>query len=146
MFEHNEEMVDEVYNLTYKKHQTFNPFTVAEDNGIKIKYVDFLTDPKGLSLTVRNQPYILINSELQESNMRFFICAHELFHSLEHDGFSYYYISFIGAKGKFEREANIFATCLMSLYYKDMFDLDVANYVDVVQYFQIPKAVYQYDV
>jgi len=147
MFKHADELNFYIEENIQNVYGTFDPFKIADDCGIKIKYVPFMEDPQGMIANVDGQKYILISDTLVDSNVKYFICAHELYHHLSHNGLGYYYISSIGGKYTLEREANSFATSLVTYLYKDMFDPDPENvsYLDVINHFQIPRKVFLYE-
>ncbi|MBT2732081.1 ImmA/IrrE family metallo-endopeptidase [Carnobacterium sp. ISL-102] len=97
----------------YLKCGSYNPFVISNALNIEIKYVPFGKSPLGQVAYVYESPIILLNEYLSESNERFFVCAHELYHALEHTSLSSYYISNRVAKSKMESEANSFATFIL---------------------------------
>lgn len=97
----------------YIKCSSYNPFVVSELLNIEVKYVPFGKSPLGQVAYIYETPIILINECLKDSNERFFVCAHELYHALEHTSLSSYYVSNGVAKSKMESEANTFATIIL---------------------------------
>lgn len=97
----------------YSKYRSYNPFVLSELLNIEVKYVPFGKSPLGQVAYVYEAPIILLNDCLKDSNERFFVCAHELYHALEHTSLSSYYISNRIAKSKMESEANTFATTIL---------------------------------
>lgn len=97
----------------YLKCGSYNPFVISESLNIEIKYVPFGKSPLGQVAYMYGTPIILLNEDLDDSNERFFVCAHELYHALEHTSLSSYYISNRVAKSKMESEANSFATIIL---------------------------------
>jgi len=146
MFDYDDEINDYIKEMIYPENLTFDPFVVAENNGIDVEYVSFLDKPYGLYVPPINmKARILISSDLKYSNMRFFVCAHELYHSIEHKYLAAYYTSIPGGQDSLEREANSFGTNLMCFYYKELFDTETISYVDVINYFEIPREIYVHD-
>ena len=97
----------------YFKYNSYNPFVLADLLNIEVKYVSFGESPLGQVAYIYETPIILLNECLKDSNERFFVCAHELYHALEHTDLSSYYISNRVAKNKMEAEANTFATIIL---------------------------------
>ena len=107
-------------NLLFKQYKTYNPFVIAEEKGIEVLYVPFGKTPLGETVYFKDDTLILLNDSLVNQNQRYFIMAHELHHALEHLEMSAYYTTQRHGKGKYEREANLFAGHLMIVLYEDM--------------------------
>lgn len=93
-------------------HETRDPFQLAEELGIHIRYVDDFTKLKGMYRVIRGCRFIFLNSNLNERTLRI-VCAHELGHDQLHRP-----LALTGAFQEFmlydmstrpEYEANIFA-------------------------------------
>ncbi|MGX7394036.1 ImmA/IrrE family metallo-endopeptidase [Carnobacterium mobile] len=97
----------------YLRYNSYNPFVLSELLNLEVKYVSFGNSPLGQVAYIYETPIILLNEYLKDSNERFFVCAHELYHALEHTDLSSYYISNRIAKNKMETEANTFATIIL---------------------------------
>lgn len=96
-------------------HKTVDPFVIAENLGISVFYGDFSFE--GLSLPVKGKPIILLNDCVRETNRKYVIMAHELYHAIEHKDLAYFYTVATNGQGKLERECNQFtADLLYSLY------------------------------
>ncbi|MCM3789469.1 ImmA/IrrE family metallo-endopeptidase [Domibacillus indicus] len=101
-----------VQNLI-KKHNTSDPFTIAEQNGILLSY-EALGNILGYFSSYKRVNFIHINNKLNEHGQRF-VCAHELGHALLHPKTN---TSFLKRKTLFsidrmEVEANTFAVELL---------------------------------
>ena len=105
------------------RHNTANPFIIAEYENIDVKFVSLPSDLKGLMLSTPNdKPMIWINDSIRDSNLKYLVMAHELKHALDHYGLDGFYTAAYNGKGKLEREAEIFATELMLLLYKEQYE------------------------
>lgn len=69
-------------NNLVKRHQTRNPFKIAEDLGIHIKYNPY-KNTKGYFIKVCTNKFIVINSNLDEFS-QLVVAAHELGHAILH--------------------------------------------------------------
>lgn len=65
-----------------KRHETRDPFRIAKDLGIIIKYRPY-TETKGYFLKVNTNKFIIINSNLSDLE-RLLVCSHELGHAILH--------------------------------------------------------------
>ncbi|USS89986.1 ImmA/IrrE family metallo-endopeptidase [Fructilactobacillus cliffordii] len=104
------------------KFKTFNPFEIAEKLNIDIKYKDFKLEPKGETIRYFNRPIIILDDSLINSDMKYFVCAHELCHAIKHTDQATYYISNCIIKNKFEYQADNFAKTLLTYLYKEQYD------------------------
>lgn len=122
----------------------YDPFSIAEKEGIDVRYKNFEGMPLGLSTFVNGRSFILLDSSLKEDNLRYFICAHELYHATEHKELTNYYISHKKAMYKLEGEANRFALDLIIKLYIDWYHGEEKSVYDIYDYFNIPEEVYNY--
>lgn len=97
----------------YTTYNTFNPEILVEFLNIDLRYVDYINNPKGQYIKIRDRKIILIKDTLEFSNERFFIIAHELYHALNHTDLIGYYSISKKTKNKMECEANHFAVKLL---------------------------------
>lgn len=105
-----------------REHGTANPFDIADKKGIEYEFKGLPGKIKGLLLsTPDDKPLIWINRKLKDSNLKYLVCAHELYHALNHYGLNGLYSAHYGGKGKLELEANKFATELMLLLYQEQY-------------------------
>ncbi len=105
------------------RHNTSNPFIIAEYENIDVKFVSLPSDLKGLMLSTPNdKPMIWINDSIRDSNLKYLVMAHELKHALDHYGLDGFYTAAYNGKGKLEHEAEIFATELMLLLYQEQYE------------------------
>lgn len=111
---------DKLIKELYKKHKTFDPFELSEKLNIEIFYVPFNRRPLGKSIKdeVFDTPLILLDSSLKNTKEAFFVCAHELCHSICHDELYSYYIANYVSYAKLEVEANNFAITLAAYDYE----------------------------
>ncbi len=97
-----------------KAHGSRNPFVIANALGIRVVHRSYSVDTKGYYLNAQGRQFIVINSNLP-SDEQIVIAAHELGHACLHFDLD---ISFIQEHtlfpvGRYEREANIFASELL---------------------------------
>lgn len=104
--------IKQICNNIVQTYGTSNPFIIAELLNIIVEYAP-LNDSLGHQFEMFNQKVIVLSSELENKPEAKFVMAHELFHALYHDeGLIYAYKNAYNEKGKYEREANEFATLL----------------------------------
>ncbi|WP_342417149.1 ImmA/IrrE family metallo-endopeptidase [Paenibacillus sp. FSL R10-2782] len=107
--------MDEIVRDLIKRFKTNNPFEIAEQLSIHIRYCDLGNNTRGLYYRKLRRRFIVIHENLSEPWMRF-VCAHELAHDRLHPGISRFFVdnkSFFNV-GKFERQANQFAVKLLT--------------------------------
>ncbi|WP_433581428.1 ImmA/IrrE family metallo-endopeptidase [Paenibacillus amylolyticus] len=107
--------MDEIVQKLIRRCKTNNPFEIAEQLNIHIRYCNLGSNTRGLYYRKLRRKFIVINEDLSEPWMRF-VCAHELAHDRLHPGISRFFIdeqSFFNA-GKYERQANQFALKLLT--------------------------------
>ena len=106
--------MEDLIRKLIKKHKTSCPFELATAVGIHIRFADLGDSTKGIYYKKLRRRFIVINIKLNDEWKRF-VCAHELGHDRLHRGVGFYFIeenTFFNS-GKFEREANEFATKLL---------------------------------
>lgn len=104
-------------NELFRLYGTLDPFLLSESMNIEIRFVPFSEKPYGETVHILGDTLILISEDLKYSVERYFVCAHELFHVMNHDGLSSYYASSKVPRSKLELEANTFATMLLANLY-----------------------------
>lgn len=137
-------MIDNINALIikiYKQVGTLDPFTVAEYMGIDIRYVPFLDNPYGQSLNIMGDPIILIADHLKESNHRYFVLAHEIYHSLQHSDLSGYYVRDSVTRGKLENEANKFAVAYYMQKYVEDYGISPYSYTELTNLYGVPLGI-----
>lgn len=115
-------MNEQIKKLVYflgNHYKTFDPFLLCEKLNIDIKYVPFLDEPLGDTVHLKERPIILLDDSLRYSNQRYFVCAHELAHAINHQGLSNFYTTNSRNKGKMEVEADKFACGLITMLYAE---------------------------
>ena len=118
------------------RHNTANPFKIAEYENIDVKFVSLPSNLYGLMLSTPNdKPMIWINDNIRDCNLKYLVMAHELKHALDHYGLNGFYSATFGGKGKLEREADIFAYELMKCLYEE-------QYQKPVETFEMLKTIY----
>ena len=112
------------------RHNTANPFIIAEYENIEVRFVPLPSDLQGLMLSTPNdKPMIWINDNIRDCSLRYLVMAHELKHALDHPDLLGYYSLCYGGKGKLEREANDFAEQLMYYFQKEQ-ELELPNEIE----------------
>ncbi|KQY87049.1 zinc peptidase [Paenibacillus sp. Root52] len=107
--------MDDIVQGLIKQFKTNNPFEIAEQLNIHIRYSNLGSSTRGLYYRKLRRRFIVIHEDLSDPWKRF-VCAHELGHDRLHPGISRFFIdeqSFFNA-GKYERQANQFAVKLLS--------------------------------
>lgn len=96
-----------------KKHKTNNPFEIAENKKIIIRYLP-LGNTLGFYMKNARHQVITLNSDMSE-HLRLFVCAHELGHAILHrdENTPFLHKNTLFSKAKIEREANEFAVHLL---------------------------------
>ena len=99
----------------FRKYKTNDPFVIAAALNITVWFLQLDADCRGFALRTLKRKYIAINDGLSEAEQRV-VCAHELGHLLLHKGLGYYFIDqkTLLRPGKYERQANQFAVCLLT--------------------------------
>lgn len=100
-----------------KKFKTRDPFAIAKELGIIIKYKYLSNDyPKGMFKKVLKRKFIILNMSriINEYELRV-VMAHELGHAIMHSSDSTFFLHdhTFYSRGKFEKEANAFAAELL---------------------------------
>ena len=95
-----------------RKYDTSNPFEIADALGIivQIGRLGF----EGCYMFLKNHRCIFLNEDLSEHD-RLLVMSHELGHAILHSSSSAFFLHdhTYYARGKFEREANLFAAELL---------------------------------
>lgn len=124
-----------------KEHKTNNPFEIAKNKNIIIRYLP-LGNTFGFYMKYVRHQVITLNSDIDDRLMTF-VCAHELGHALLHPDentpFLHTYTLF--SKAKIEREANEFAVGLL-LYDKNFKDYETK--FDILRENGIPYEMEQF--
>ena len=110
--------VQRVVKDLLREHQTRNAEHLAEALNIEVCYLPIETS--GCFIEVNERKFILVSNQYQNSQERYFIIAHELYHAIQHSNSGELYFHAYNYHGKFEREANLFAIYLLC-------DLDEIN-------------------
>lgn len=104
----------------YNRAKTFNPFLIAESEGIEYKYVDASSEFEGLTSNVLGKPLVVLNSNLEDTPKRFVVMAHEICHVLIHKGLISYYTLGNIQQSKMEYEANKFTAILLINFFVEL--------------------------
>ena len=98
------------------KHNTRNPFCIAEDLGFIIVFAP-LVDMRGFQQRAKRRTIIYINQELDEKQQQL-VCAHELAHHFLHRGLNRIFMDHSTkiVTQKYENEAHLFS---LELLYSD---------------------------
>lgn len=110
------ESIKKMADKLVKKAGSRNPFVVADEMGINIKYINDFKTLKGMYTVILRNRFIFINAALTEEIQKI-VCAHEIGHDVMHS-----FMAKMGAvsettlfdtKNSFEFEANVFAAELL---------------------------------
>ena len=104
-----------------KRYNTADPFKIAEKLNVKLEWVSMDRSLLGKTQYFMNQPIILLNTTIRDSNKRYFVLSHELGHVLLHEGLTGYYTVAYHGESKAEAEADNFARSLLIWTYLDDF-------------------------
>ena len=123
------------------KFDTNDPFRIAEESNIKIKYLDNANNLLGMYTIIQRNRFIFLNSNMEEYMMRM-VLAHELGHDTFHrhltknSPFQEYEI--FNITSQLEYEANIFAAHLLldedqivELINEEYTDVEIASILNV---------------
>jgi Zn-dependent peptidase ImmA (M78 family) len=99
-----------------KKHGTRNPFIIADEVGIHLRYRNDFSKLKGFYKVIDRSRFIFINAELDEYEQKI-VCAHELGHDMLHRTLAKFGIlqemTLCDMKSRPEYEANVFAADIL---------------------------------
>lgn len=121
--------------------KTFDPFKIAEFKNIEVKYKNFDIEPKGEAVKYFDRSIILLDISLKDIDEKYFVCAHELCHALEHTELATYYISNCNIKNKFEYQADQFAIELLTSLYQEQYDIPAITKNDLQIAYGIPEKI-----
>lgn len=126
-----------------KKHNTRNPFQIADDLGFIVVYSP-LMEVRGFQQRMLRRNLIYINSDLDETQQKL-VCAHELGHYFLHRGTNRIFMdrSTAFVSQKTENEANQFS---VDLIYSDDTLLDFVNFPveKLASYMGVSKKLAEY--
>lgn len=126
-----------------KKFKTRDPFIIARELGIIVKYkylsIDF---PKGMFKKVLRRKFIIINmSRIVNENELRVVMAHELGHAIMHSSDSAFFLHdhTFYSRGRFEKEANAFAAeLLIDTYLIDELYIDNYSINQLALFYEVP--------
>lgn len=121
------------------RYETFNPFIIADKLNVPIEWVDLGDNLLGKVSYFGDDPIIMLNESLHEINRRYFICAHELAHVINHVGLDGYYVLNKHGYDKLEFEATDFAVDLLINMYEEDFDCLPNTFADLQHAYGIPE-------
>ncbi|WP_312908739.1 ImmA/IrrE family metallo-endopeptidase [Tissierella praeacuta] len=124
-----------------RKFDTNDPFKIAKESNIKIKYLDNATDLLGMYTVIQRNRFIFLNSNMEEYMMKM-VLAHELGHDALHRHLTknspFHEYELFNITSQPEYEANIFAAHLlldddevMELANKKYTDVEIAGILNV---------------
>lgn len=100
-----------------KKYKTRDPFIIARELGTSVEFKNLsINSPRGIFKKILGKKFIVINmSRIESPSELKMVLAHELGHTILHSSDSAFFLHdhTLYARGKFEREANIFAAELL---------------------------------
>lgn len=139
-----DDLINKFIKKIYTTLGTLDIHKVIEHYGIEIRYVSFLNNPLGQSVNVLGERVILISDKVEESNLKYFILAHELYHAAHHIELSGYYIRDSISRGKLENEANKFAIAFFINKYVEDYGKLPHSYDELTYLYGVPKEVIKY--
>ncbi len=106
-------MIQKTITKLVRKYKTRDPFQLVQACNIKLLYAD-LGHVGGFYQYYKRSKLITVNQNLNEQQQRE-VCAHELGHALLHPKQNKFFLhqSTYQNMNKLEREANLFAVCLL---------------------------------
>lgn len=111
--------ITDLVNDLVNSLNTNNPYEIADVLGFFVteRELPSTIDGDRIIIDYLNETHIILNKQLEE-NKRMFVCAHELGHCLLHEENSQFFIEYSTYQvlGRYEREANEFATKLLAFY------------------------------
>ncbi|WP_085012933.1 ImmA/IrrE family metallo-endopeptidase [Lentilactobacillus parabuchneri] len=116
---------------------TADPFSIAEQLNIEIRWETFGPHPLGQTAYFDKCPIILLNESIRDSVQRNFTCGHELGHIICQPGITGYQTGRL-SHGVCEYQANQFATGLMGLLYVEENGCGPDSYYDLVHHYGSP--------
>ncbi|WP_268914170.1 ImmA/IrrE family metallo-endopeptidase [Lentilactobacillus sp. SPB1-3] len=135
----NDRQLKKLISFLGQRYGTFDPFTIAEKLNIDVQYRPFSKKPLGDTINFFGRPIILLAESLKESNQRYFVCAHELGHAIEHANMQAYYVSNDFAKTHYEVQADKFAVSLLGQLYVEENGHIPDNWMDLVHEYGYPS-------
>lgn len=131
-------------NELYKKTNSYDPFVIAKEMNIIIKYAHFRHRPYGKTTYPNGFTIILLAESIKNTSYEFFICAHELLHALQHKDLCIGRRNNIVLKSKMEHEANSFAACLTLYDFKHKHGRSPLNFEEISTDYNIPSKYMDY--
>lgn len=130
-----------------QKYGTRNPAKIIAYLGINLLYEDLGEETKGFYINLMTNKYIIVNSNLDEDEIRI-ILAHELGHAMLHYHKSTCYLReyTLFPRGRTENEANKFAAELL-IDEKELDEFLLLDNICVDQlacYYGVPKKLIEY--
>ena len=130
-----------------QKYGTRNPAKIIAYLGINLLYEDLGEETKGFYINLLTNKYIVVNSNLDEDEIRI-ILAHELGHAMLHYHKSTCYLReyTLFPRGRTENEANKFAAELL-INEKELDEFLLSDNICVDQlacYYGVPKKLIEY--
>lgn len=124
----------EVINKLFNLFGTYDPFRISELLNYDIHYVNLNKKPLGHCSKILKETVIILDESLMDSNYRFFVCAHELYHAINHQEYASYYTISSNTKSKMEYEANYFAMQLVKKMFYEENGYEATRIEELFQY------------
>lgn len=119
------------------RYGTADPFTIADKLNVEYFYMPLGRHPLGDTSYDHHDPIVILNESIRESPQRYYTLAHELGHVIMHADLTGYH-SGIWTYGKYEQQANQFATGLMGLLFVEENGYEPDNYYNLVNCYGSP--------
>ena len=103
-----------------QEHSTCDPFRLCKELQIELVYFDLGEETRGIIQTYKDDHIICINNKLTEMEQQF-VCAHELGHFILHKNINTVFLKrcTFHKTDRYEIEADLFASTLLDLLYKN---------------------------
>jgi len=99
-----------------QKHGTRDPFRIAKEEGVLLRFSDQLKNLKGMYTVIKRNRIVILNSR-NSDQMNRIVCAHELGHDMNHRAYAKNSIiqefMLYDMSNRLEYEANVFAASLL---------------------------------
>lgn len=106
--------IESIANTVIEHYGTSDPFELAKRMSIFVYSAELPKETNGFYFQFNGKEMICLNSETNYTEQRF-VCAHELGHVVLHNGLNIFQLEHttLYLSGKYEKEADLFASYLL---------------------------------